>query len=43
MRASYQGNVGWSAPTVLPDMVNSLDFAQYWNDGCINAEFSSFV
>ena len=26
MRASYQGTLGWSAPTVLPDMVNSLDF-----------------
>lgn len=41
MRASYQGTVGWSAPTVLPDMVNSLDFVQYWNDGVSNANMSS--
>ncbi len=37
MRANYQGTVGWSAPTVLPDMVNSLDFVQFWNDGVTNA------
>lgn len=37
MRVNYQGTVGWSAPTVLPDMVNSYDFAKYWNDGCTNA------
>lgn len=37
MRVSYQGTVGWSSPTVLPDMVNSYDFAKYWNAGCINA------
>lgn len=37
MRVNYQGTVGWSAPTVLPDMVNSYDFAKYWNDGCANA------
>lgn len=37
MRVNYQGTVGWSAPTVLPDMVDSYSFAQYWNAGCINA------
>ena len=37
MRVSYQGNFGWNAPTVLPDMANSLDFAEYWNAGAANA------
>ncbi len=37
MRVNYQGTVGWSAPTVLPDMVDSYTFAQYWNAGCVNA------
>ena len=37
MRLSYQGNTAWSTPTVLPDMVDSYTFAQYWNDGCTNA------
>ena len=37
MRVNYQGTVGWNAPTVLPDMVNSYDFARYWNDGVRNA------
>ena len=36
-RINYQGTVGWTTPTVLPDMVNSYDFAKYWNDGCTNA------
>jgi TonB-linked SusC/RagA family outer membrane protein len=37
MRINYQGTTGWSSPTVLPDMVDSYSFAQYWNSGCINA------
>ena len=37
MRVNYQGTVGWSAPTVLPDMVDSYTFAQFWNDGVRNA------
>lgn len=37
MRVNYQGTVGWSAPTVLPDMVDSYQFAKYWNAGCVNA------
>lgn len=37
MRVNYQGTVGWSAPTVLPDMVDSYSFAQFWNAGCVNA------
>lgn len=36
-RINYQGTVGWSAPTVLPDMVNSYEFAKFWNAGCTNA------
>ena len=36
MRVNYQGTVGWNAPTVLPEMVDSYRFAQYWNDGCTN-------
>lgn len=35
-RVSYQGNVGWSAPTLLPKMVDSYTFAQYWNEGVTN-------
>ena len=41
MRANYQGTVGWSAPTVLPDMVNSLDFVKFWNYGVSNAGASN--
>ena len=37
MRVSYQGTVGWSSPTVLPDMANSYDFATYFNAACANA------
>jgi TonB-linked SusC/RagA family outer membrane protein len=36
-RINYQGTVGWNAPTVLPDMVNSYEFAKYWNAGVTNA------
>lgn len=41
MRANYQGTVGWTTPTVLPDMVNSLDFVRFWNDGVSNAGASN--
>jgi len=41
MRANYQGTVGWTTPTVLPDMVNSLDFVRFWNDGVNNAGASN--
>ena len=37
MRVNYHGNVGLSAPTKLPDMVDSYTFAQYWNEGIRNA------
>lgn len=37
MRVNYQGTVGWTAPTILPDMVDSYDFTQFWNAGCTNA------
>lgn len=36
-QVSYSGNFGWNAPTVLPKMVNSVDFAHFWNDGADNA------
>lgn len=36
MNISYQGTTGWSAPTVLPKMVDSRRFAQFWNDGVTN-------
>ncbi len=36
-KVSYSGNVGWSAPTRLPHMVDSYTFAQYWNEGVTNA------
>lgn len=37
MRINYQGTAGWSAPTVLPDMADSYEFAKYWNAGNVNA------
>lgn len=40
MRVNYQGSVGWSTPTVLPKMANSLDFISFWNDGVTNANSS---
>lgn len=36
MRVNYQGTVGWNSPTVLPDMVSSLDFVEFWNAGVTN-------
>ena len=38
IRVNYHGTVAWSAPTVLPDMVDSYSFAQYWNAGVVNAD-----
>ncbi|MCM1484121.1 MAG: TonB-dependent receptor [Muribaculaceae bacterium] len=37
MRVSYQGTVGWNAPTKLPEMLNGYEFAKMWNDGARNA------
>lgn len=37
IRIGYQGNFGWSAPTLLPEMVNSYEFAKYWNAGVRNS------
>ena len=37
MRVNYQGTVGWSSPTSLPEMANSYDFATYFNEACKNA------
>ena len=36
MRVSYHGNLGWTQPTVLPDMANSVEFANFWNEGVRN-------
>lgn len=36
MRVSYHGNLGWTQPTVLPDMANSIEFANFWNEGVRN-------
>lgn len=33
---SYSGNVGWAAPTVLPELSNSLDFANALNEAALN-------
>ena len=37
MKISYNSNFRWSDPLLLPEMMNSLDFAQYWNEGLRNA------
>lgn len=34
---SYSGNAGWNTPTKLPKMVNSVEFAKFWNAGATNA------
>mgnify|MGYP000641729005 FL=1 len=31
MRISYQGTVGWSSPTVMPEMANAYDYATFFN------------
>ena len=36
-RINYSGNVGWNSPTSLPHMVNSYEFAKYWNVAAENA------
>ncbi|MCT4643673.1 MAG: TonB-dependent receptor [Carboxylicivirga sp.] len=37
MKITYNNNFRWSDPLLMPDMMNSLDFAHYWNEGMINA------
>lgn len=37
MRISYQGTVGWSSPTVMPEMANAYDYATFFNQACTNA------
>ena len=37
IRVSYNGNAGWTQPTVLPDMANSVEYANYWNAAATNA------
>lgn len=34
---SYDGNVGWTQPVRLPEMVNSYDFATFFNAATYNA------
>ena len=40
MHINYQGSIGWNKPTVLPKMVNAVEFARMWNDGVTNANSS---
>ena len=35
-RVSYQATLGWTQPTSLPNMVNSVDFANFFNAGTYN-------
>lgn len=42
MRVSYQGTVGWSKPTKLPEMLDGYEFAKMWNAACTNAGVSRF-
>lgn len=42
MRVSYQGTVGWNAPTRLPDMLDGYEFAKMWNHAVGNAGVSRF-
>ena len=35
-RVNYTGNVRFNSPTRLPEMANSIDFAQYFNEGYAN-------
>ena len=42
MRISYQGTVGWNAPTKLPEMADGVQFAEYWNEGNRNAGAGRF-
>lgn len=37
IRVSYNGNAGWTQPTVRPDMANSVEYANYWNAAAANA------
>lgn len=41
-RISYNGSVGWNAPTKLPNMLDGYEFAKFWNEGCSNAGTSRF-
>ena len=36
-RVSYQATLGWSQPMSLPEMVNAVEFANYFNAGTYNA------
>src|SRR5690606_38825114 len=37
IRASYTNNIGWSSPTTLPQLANSLDFANSLNQAAANS------
>ncbi len=39
-RISYQGTVGWNAPTKLPEMLDGYEFAKMWNHAATNAGVS---
>jgi len=33
---NYNNSLRWNSPVLLPEMPNSIDFAAYFNDGCVN-------
>ncbi len=39
-RVSYQATLGWTQPMSLPNMVNSVDFANFFNAGTYNYDGS---
>lgn len=42
VRVSYTGNLRWSNATQIPDMPNSLEFAEYWNAAQRNTDGSDY-
>ncbi len=37
MQVNYNNNFRWSSPLLQPDMLNSWEFANYWNESAANA------
>jgi TonB-linked SusC/RagA family outer membrane protein len=42
MSISYSADIGWNSPTVLPDMANSLEWAQTFNQAFANSGQNAF-
>jgi TonB-linked SusC/RagA family outer membrane protein len=40
---SYNNNFGWAQPINLPKMMNSLDWANFFNEACDNAGIAHFI